>query len=298
MAVVVIGGVNTDLIIRCPIIAGPGVTVIAHESAMAEGGKGGNQAAAVARLGGACFLVAQVGSDSRSDSAVGDLVSSGVDTRWIGRGADPTGLAVVQVDPSGENAITVVPGANSTLTDAHVTEALTTIFRSEDGVLLISLEIPLAVAQRAASLARRLGQTVVVNPAPATRLNDSFLSAIDVLIPNQHELPSLHVDGIEGVLAQGTRAVVETRGEAGCRVHRAGMASLQLAARRTEAVDTTGAGDAFCGALAWALDQGHPLESAARIANIAGALATRRLGARSALAGPDDICEIRQAEVL
>ncbi|GAA3215277.1 ribokinase [Dactylosporangium siamense] len=270
MTVVVVGSVNIDLVVHTPLIAPPGQTVIATGSGTGPGGKGGNQAAAVAHLGGACRLIAAVGPDFDPSTL------PGVDLSLVRTTAEPTGLAVVMLDPSGENAITVVPGANALLSPED-----TGSFTGPPGVLLASLEVPLPAVTEAARAAREAGWTVVLNPAPARALPASLLADVDVLVPNEHELAALGAP--DDLIAAGVGAVVVTLGAAGCRIHRPGDVRT-IPAHPVQAVDTTGAGDAFCGALAWALDTGRDLDTAVRFAVVAGALATRAVGARAALA--------------
>jgi ribokinase len=274
MSVLVVGAVNVDLVIHTPRIAPPGETVIAGGSTTVAGGKGGNQAVAVSRLGGDCALVARVGAgfDFRS--------LDGVDVSRVRADPAPTGLAVVMLDPSGENAITVVPGANANLSPADIGALDGT------GVVLASLEVPLPAVAEAGRRAAAAGWTFVLNPAPAQPLPADLLARVDVLVPNQHELALLGPP--ESLLALGVGAVVVTLGAAGCRVHRPGGVT-EFPAHPVQAVDTTGAGDAFCGALAWALDAGRGLDEAARFACVAGALATRAVGARTALATATEV---------
>ncbi|GAA3290394.1 ribokinase [Dactylosporangium vinaceum] len=267
MSVVVVGAVNSDLIVHVPRIAAPGSTVIATGSATGPGGKGGNQAAAVARLGGSCALIARVGPDFDPASL------SCVDLSRVVADPAPTGLAVVLVDAAGENAITVVPGANANLSPADIGPL------TGAGVVLASLEVPLPAVAEAAARAAAAGWTFVLNPAPAVQLPDLLLRQTDVLVPNEHELAVL--GSPQSLLAAGAGAVVVTLGAAGCRIHRP-SGTVTIPGVRVATVDTTGAGDAFCGALAWALDSGRPLDEAARLACAAGALATTAVGARTA----------------
>ncbi|MEV4518443.1 PfkB family carbohydrate kinase, partial [Dactylosporangium sp. NPDC049525] len=181
MTVLVLGAVNTDLVIETPRIAAPGETVIATRSSTGHGGKGGNQATAVARLGGACTLAARVGADFDPASLPGVDVSA-----LVRDDTAPTGLAVVLVAADGENAITVVPGAN-----AHLSPADVSLPPGPPGVVLASLEVPLATVTAAARLARAAGWTVVLNPAPALPLPPGLLADVDVLVPNEHELAVL-----------------------------------------------------------------------------------------------------------
>lgn len=275
MTVLVVGAVNTDLVIETARIAAPGETVIAARSSTGHGGKGGNQATAVARLGAACTLAARVGPGFDPSSL------PGVDTSALVHDAAPTGLAVVLVAADGENAITVVPGANANLSPADIS-----LPPGPPGVVLASLEVPLPAVAAAARLAKAAGWQVVLNPAPAVPLPPDLLADVDVLVPNEHELAVLGTPA--ALLAAGTGAVVVTLGAAGCRVHDP-AGTTDVPPHPVRAVDTTGAGDAFCAALAWALDGGRPLREAVQLACVAGALATRAVGARAALPTATDL---------
>jgi ribokinase len=286
-AVLVVGSVNSDTIIRCPRIAAPGHTVTGTGLELREGGKGANQAVAAARLGARVQLVARVGIDPAGDRARAALAAEGVGTAWVGRDPQtPTGVAVVLVDDAAENAITVAPGANATLTPAHVESAAEALLASgvRVGVLLTGLEVPLPAVQRAAELAAAHGWRFLLNPSPARRLPDALLAACDVLVPNEHEAHAVHPDGVPGALAAGARAVLVTRGAHGAVLHRPGAEPVPYPAFPVTPIDTTGAGDAFAGTLAWSLTTGHPLPAAIPLALAAGALATRATGARTAFA--------------
>ena len=278
--VFVVGSVNVDLVLHVDAVPRAGQTVLATSPEELDGGKGGNQAAAAACLGADVRMVACVGTDEAGDRALAGLRAAGVDDRSVRRRGDRTGMAAVLVTGDGENAIVVSPAANALLTPGDVDEALA---GARAGVVLISLEVPLAVATAAAATAAARGLTVVVNPAPAQVLGLELLAACDVLIPNEHEVGELGQPDIGALLAAGAGAVVVTRGAAGAEVHRSGVPVRRVPAFPVDAVDTTGAGDAFCGAVAWALSTGRDLDWAVTAAGAAGALATRRTGARAGL---------------
>jgi ribokinase len=214
-----------------------------------------------------------------------------VDTSFVGRAEGPTGLAVVMVDDQGENAITVVPGANALLTAADVDDAVDRLARGgvSRAVVLAGLEVPPEAVERAARLAGEHGWPFVLNPSPVRALPPGLLAACDVLVPNEHEARQLHPSGAAGLLAAGARTVLVTLGARGAEIHRPGEPPVHHPAVTVEAVDTTGAGDAFAGTLAWALAEGHPLNHAVRLALAGGALATRAVGARSGLGTADDV---------
>jgi ribokinase len=284
--VVVVGSVNVDLVVSVPRLPGPGETVTDGSFAVHDGGKGANQAAAAALLGAPTWLVAAVGRDDHGSRARAALAGAGVNIgRLAGRPA-PTGVAAILVAAGGENLIAVAPGANHELDAGWVAESVAALAGAGD-VVLACLEIPEPAVAAAAAAALRAGSTFVLNPAPARPLPAGLVGSCAVLTPNQHELALL--GGAGPLLAAGAGALVETRGADGCVVHRPDREPVAIAAFPVAAVDTTGAGDAFNGALAVRLAEGADLVEAARWASAAAALATRRLGARAGLAGRAEV---------
>jgi ribokinase len=286
--VAVAGSVNSDYIVRLDRLPGPGETVTGGRLTVRPGGKGANQAHAAARLGADVLLVASVGTDPAAQAERAALAADGVRTCGLVACPDtPTGLAVVLVDSSGENAIAVAPGANERLTPALVTGPLDGWLEA-GSVLLCSLEIPVETAVAAAQAAAAAGALPVINPAPARPLPDALLRGA-VLTPNEGELRRL-VPGAVGedtvisrLLDAGTRAVIVTRGSRGASIYRAATPPVHIPAPRVEVADTVGAGDAFNGALAWSLASGADLEAAVTAATAAGAAAVTGAGARDAL---------------
>lgn len=268
---VVVGSANVDLVWHGDRLPAPGETVTDGEFVQVLGGKGANQAAAAAALGADVYFVGCVGDDEYGRLARADLEARGVDCSSLATIASvPTGVALITVDGRGENAIAVAPGANRRVEAATAAGAI----RAGD-VVLCSLEIPVATVEAAVAAARACDALVVVNPAPPRAA-----PAGAVLTPNEHECA--HLGGVERLLAAAP-AVVVTRGAAGAAVYRAGRAPVEQAAFAIDVVDTTGAGDAFNGALAWALAGGRALEEALPLACAAGALASRAIGARGSL---------------
>ncbi len=254
------------------------------------GGKGANQAAAAGRLGGGVQMVGRVGTDDAGDRQLAALAGAGVDVdRVLRTDGVPTGSATIPVEAAGgENLIVVVPGANAALTAADVeVPGVATA-----SVLLLQLETPLPTVLAAA---RATGGTVVLNPAPAQPLPAELLAAVDVLVPNEHELvqlvgagpaersPAELADLARGL---GARSVVVTLGGAGVLVVPAGGRALHQPPLPVDPMDTTGAGDCFCGALCQALARGDVLPAAVAYAAAAAALSTTGPGARGGL--PDD----------
>lgn len=285
--ITVIGSLNRDTVIRVPRIPAPGETVLGGDVATYRGGKGANQALAAARLGRAVSLIGRVGADGDGTSYLRALVAEGVDVEGVSADIDaPTGQAYIFLADDAENAIAVVPGANAKVSAEHVAAAGDLLEQS--AVTLAQLEVPLDAVKAAAQLSKG---TFVLNPAPAHRLGHELLSKVDVIVPNRSELATLagpaEVEDIAAVVAQarrlrGPRAVVVTLGAAGA-VLVTSDDELHVTPPEVEAVDTTGAGDAFCGALADALARGAELDDAVRWAVAAGSAAVTKLGAQTAL---------------
>jgi ribokinase len=279
-SVVVVGSVNVDLVVRVPSLPTPGETVSGGTFARALGGKGANQAAAAASLGARVRLVGLTGDDDFGRLAREDLRSRGVDVSTLGTSPNPTGVAAIVVDGAGENAIAVASGANHDLTGAWVVEQLARV-ADPHVVLLANLEVPDEAIAAAARVVAERGWRFVLDPAPVRPISPEVLARCDVLTPNEHEAGAL--GSTAELLAQGVGTVVLTRGADGADVLRAATAPWHQVAFPVDVVDTTGAGDAFNGALAWSLGEGRELLEAVRVATAAGALACRSVGARASL---------------
>ena len=288
---IVVGSVNVDLTTRVPRLPAPGETVIGGTFAQAPGGKGGNQAAAAAKLGADTWIVGVVGADPFGDAARGDLQAAGVRLSEVRTGRRHTGVAEILVDASGENLIAVASGANDELTAAMVEESLERL-PTRGSVVLASLEVPDAAIAAAARAAGTRGARLVLNPAPARALADEVIAACDVLTPNEHEAAALAPGSIGELLDRGASAVVVTLGAAGADLVRPDAPPQHQRAYPVDVVDTTGAGDAFSATLAWALAEARPLEEAVELAAAAGALSTRAVGARAGLATRAEIVEM------
>jgi len=305
----VAGSLNLDLVGRAPRIPAPGQTVLGGALSRHAGGKGGNQAVAAARLGVRVLMAAAVGRDAAGEELAAGLAQEGIDTGALLRVDEPTGAALITVSEAGENAITVLPGAN------RFAPAPPARWPAEAGWLLLQLEIPLHTNLAWARAARAAGARVMLNAAPAAALPPELLQALDVLVVNENELLALAEgadpggamgmasgpDALEPALEPalqaacrlGPRVVVVTLGGRGCLAARAAPAAgaaaarpvpiLRQAAFAVPVVDTTGAGDTFTGALAASLLQGANLDDALRTASAAAALACTRHGAREGM---------------
>jgi len=283
--VVVVGSVNADLRIEVDMLPRPGETIHGGSPSWFSGGKGANQAVALARLGRSVTLVGAVGSDQASADLARQLAAEGVNLDRLATVNGPVGQAVVFVDPSGENSIVVSPGANAAVRPDLVRRAHAELAGAK--VVLAQLEIPVDAVLAAASATRG---TFVLNPAPAVPLPPELLRRVDVLVPNRGELAQLcaaplpaTVDEVASLARRlPCAAVVVTLGGDGALVVD-GDTVHHLAPPTVTAVDTTGAGDCFCGALADALAEGRPLVDAAEFAVRAAALSVTAPGAQASM---------------
>jgi ribokinase len=294
--IVVVGSVNTDMVVKGDRLPGPGETVTGGRFLMAGGGKGANQAVAAARLGAEVTLVAKVGRDVFGDEAIENFRREGIRTDRILRDDEnATGVALILVDERGENLISVASGANHAITPAEIDGAADCI-RTAD-VLMLQLEIPIDAVHRAAQIAAAAGVPVILNPAPAAPLGGDILRLATYLTPNESEAGRLAGVAVEDeasarqaterLLAAGARHVIVTLGAKGAQWTSA-TGTVLVPSVAVSAVDTTAAGDAFCGGLAWALGSGTPVVEAIRQACLVGALSATRLGAQPSLPAKDE----------
>jgi len=272
-SVVIVGSANLDQVFRVRAIPAPGETVLSLGFSTAPGGKGQNQAVAAARAGASTAFIGAVGADAFGGVVRASLVEAGVDVSLLRTASAPTGTALIAVDDSGENSIIVEAGANALL--SGVTEQDASALRAAD-YLVMQLEIPLDTVAEAARIASAAATTVVLNAAPVTTLPEALLGDVDILVVNEHEA-ALLAHGRD--LADLAPVVIVTHGELGAVLHRAGVGDSVVPAPNVEAVDTTGAGDTFCGALVAALSRGEALEEAVGFAVTAASLSVQRAGA-------------------
>ncbi|WP_326752852.1 ribokinase [Streptomyces hirsutus] len=281
----VVGSANADLVIGVERRPDAGETVLGSDLVVHPGGKGANQAVAAARLGARTALLARVGDDAHGRLLLDSQRAAGVDTAGVLVGGAPTGVALITVDPSGDNSIVVSPGANGRLTPDDVRAAGSLLHAAK--VVSTQLEIPLeTVVEVVRSLAP--DSRLVLNPSPPQPLPDEVLAACDPLILNEHEAKVILGEAYAGekpedwarlLLAKGPRSVVVTLGGEGALVASSEGVS-RIPAVKVRAVDTTGAGDSFTAALAWRLGLGESLSDAAAYAARVGAATATRKGAQ------------------
>ena len=295
--VFVVGSINQDFVLSVERRPEPGETVTEAQLSKGNGGKGANQAAAAALLGAGVTFLGRVGDDGFGEPLVEALADKGVDTGLIE--ASPgwsTGTAFITLTPDGENAITVAPGANRSLTTDDVDEASDAIGGAR--VLVAQMEVPLEVVLRAVEVAARQGTRALVNLAPMREVPRKLLAKLDPLVVNEHEAAFLlgeKVEGVEGALSAapellelGPKSAVITLGKEGA-VFSDGDSTSHVPSPEVEVVDTTGAGDAFVGALASRLARDASLEDAVAYAARAGAAAVTKEGAQGALPTPESV---------
>lgn len=283
MTLLVVGSVNADLTVRAPHIPAPGETVLGGDVRVSPGGKGANQAVAAALAGARVVLCGAVGADPFREAALRGLTRAGVDLSGLHTLDAPTGLALITVAESGENAITVASGANARMTPGHLPADLTPFSH-----LLLQGELPAEVTREAARRAHAAGLTVLLNAAPAQAPDPEFLAHVTHLLVNETELAALAPGGGEveaqarSLLASGPGTVTVTLGARGSLTVTQDEI-FPLPALPVTPVDTTGAGDTFAGVLAAGLVSGSPLREALRAAGVAASLTCTRPGAQDAM---------------
>ena len=270
--VVILGSANVDQVFRVSAIPAPGETVLSHGFSTALGGKGQNQAVAATRAGAETAFIGALGDDAFGGAIRAGLAAAGIDTAGVRQVSAPTGTALIAVDDSGENTIIVEAGANSLLDLGDGDAAAIAGARA----LVMQLEIPLDTVTRAAALARAAGTRVILNAAPIRELPTELLANVDILVVNEHEGAFLARGGDVSALAP---VVIVTLGAEGAVAYQRGEPEIRVPAPRVSAVDATGAGDTFCGALAALLAEGSPLGSAVRFAVAAASLSVQKHGA-------------------
>ncbi|MFG2403000.1 ribokinase [Streptomyces brevispora] len=282
--IAVLGSTNMDLVAYVDRAPERGQTVTGREFRTVPGGKGANQAVAAARAGGDVVMIGAVGNDEYGHRLRENLEHSGVDTDLLHTAEGPSGTAHIVVDAKGSNAIVVIPGANGVVTALGPGE-IAAIAGAD--LLLLQLELPLSAVIEAARAGHAQGVRVLLTPSPVQQLSDELLDCVDLLIPNEHEAAELsgHAEphAAAEVLLSHVPAVVITLGSKGCLYAARGSTAVHFPAPAVTAVDTTGAGDTFVGALAVAIGEGRPVPQAIAWASAAAALCVQKPGASTSM---------------
>jgi ribokinase len=291
--ILVAGSANLDFVVRADHIPAPGETVLGRDFMTSPGGKGANQAVACARAGGVpTDMLLALGQDAFALPLQASLQGAGVRLLTVHEAGHATGTAFICVSDAGENAITVAPGANACLRPEHLPVLAPYTH------LLLQLETPLDTVTAYARAARAAGVAVVLNAAPARVLPAELLGLLDILVVNEGELATVseHAGSIAACMDRlQVPTVVVTLGAQGCCARHQGKLHLQ-AAFAVQSVDSTGAGDTFCGALCAALCQGQPMDQALRHASAAAALACTRLGAQASVPQADEVATLLRTQ--
>jgi ribokinase len=289
--IVVIGSSNTDLVIQTEKFPQPGETVIGGEFSTFAGGKGANQAVAASRLGGDVFFIARVGNDGFGEESIKGFLKDNIHTKCVFKDDNyPTGVASIVIDEHGQNTIVVAPGANNQLSVADIDKSMDSIEKAS--IVLIQLEIPMDTVRHVLNKLSDLGKKVILNPAPAQKIEDILYSKIYLITPNETEaslLSDVKVNSIKAAsnaadvfINKGVENVIITMGEKGAFFKNA-KEQFHIPANKVNVKDTTAAGDIFNGALAVALAEGRNWKEAILFANAASAIGVGRLGAQASV---------------
>ena len=296
----VIGSLNMDLVVNVDTMPKPGQTIIGSNFKEVPGGKGANQAVAMARLNGNVSMIGKVGEDGFGQTLINSLKYDKVDTTYIQTSKGATGVALITVDKNAQNSIVVSPGANFEVKEDDIDNNIEAIKNSD--IVVLQLETPLNTIKYALNKAKELNKYTILNPAPAVKLDDEIIKNVDLLTPNEteHEIISgVSIETEEDVqkaaqimIEKGVKELIVTLGSKGS-LYINKEKSMFKKAYKVEAVDTTAAGDSYTGALAVALSQDKNIEDAMDFASKVGALSVLKEGAQSSLPTLEDVKNFR-----
>ena len=296
----VIGSLNMDLVVNVDTMPKPGQTIIGSNFKEVPGGKGANQAVAMARLNGNVSMIGKVGEDGFGQTLINSLKNDKVDTTYIQTSKGATGVALITVDKNAQNSIVVSPGANFEVKEDDIDNNMEAIKNSD--IVVLQLETPLNTIKYALNKAKELNKYTILNPAPAVKLDDEIIKNVDLLTPNETELEIISGVSIETeediqkaaqiMIEKGVKELIVTLGSKGS-LYINKEKSMFKKAYKVEAVDTTAAGDSYTGALAVALSQDKNIEDAMDFASKVGALSFLKEGAQSSLPTLEDVKNFR-----
>ena len=296
----VIGSLNMDLVVNVDTMPKPGQTIIGSNFKEVPGGKGANQAVAMARLNGNVSMIGKVGEDGFGQTLINSLKNDKVDTTYIQTAKGATGVALITVDKNAQNSIVVSPGANFEVKEDDIDNNIEAIKNSD--IVVLQLETPLDTIKYALNKAKELNKYTILNPAPAVKLDDEIIKNVDLLTPNETELEIISGVSIESeediqkaaqiMIEKGVKELIVTLGSKGS-LYINKEKSMFKKAYKVEAVDTTAAGDSYTGALAVALSQDKGMEEAMDFASKVGALSVLKEGAQSSLPTLEDVENFR-----
>lgn len=296
----VIGSLNMDLVVNVDTMPKPGQTIIESNFKEVPGGKGANQAVAMARLNGNVSMIGKVGEDGFGQTLINSLKNDKVDTTYIQTSKGATGVALITVDKNAQNSIVVSPGANFEVKEDDIDNNIEAIKNSD--IVVLQLETPLNTIKYALNKAKELNKYTILNPAPAVKLDDEIIKNVDLLTPNETELEIISGVSIETeediqkaaqiMIEKGVKELIVTLGSKGS-LYINKEKSMFKKAYKVEAVDTTAAGDSYTGALAVALSQDKNIEDAMDFASKVGALSVLKEGAQSSLPTLEDVKNFR-----
>ncbi len=286
----VIGSLNMDLVVNVDNMPKKGQTLIGSDFKEVPGGKGANQAVAMARLGGDVTMIGKVGTDSFGQTLIDALKNDNVNTTYVHKEDGPTGVAMITVDKNAENSIVVAAGANFKVKENDIDKNIDAIKNSD--IVVVQLETPLETIKYALKSAKELGKYTILNPAPAVKLEDSIIANVDLLTPNETELEILSgvsinceddiLKAAQTMIEKGVKELIVTLGSKGS-LYINKEISMFKKSYKVDAVDTTAAGDSYTGALSVAFSKGENIEVAMDFASRVGALCVTKEGAQSSL---------------
>ena len=296
--ILVVGSSNTDLIATVKNFPAAGETIAGKSFLQAMGGKGANQAVATHKLGGEVKFVTCLGRDENGQNALKYYKEVGLDVSSALIVDDaPSGTAIILVDEKGENCIVITPGANKMLTPAYIQKIEKDIANAD--MVVMQMEIPYHTVKAVCEIAHRNHKKIMLNVAPACQLDSDIMQQIDILVVNETEAETISGEKIEDIgeeaivnklLALGSKTVVLTLGENGCLLKN-DQEFHSVPAFRVKAIDSTGAGDTFCGALAAELGNGHDWHEALKFATAASAICVTRMGAQPSIPSEKEVRE-------